>query len=627
MTRDYDPGDTISFCRHEESGGGLVGCRLASLALVTFTTFDLGGTVSGSKINALKHVLEQVGYSSVAAAKEFDGRLQASYRYSRPPILCLKTEDIELDFEARDLDFEAPKPFLAHLSLQVHPAGIISFRHDIPLPRDASVWSAIHLRDTFLRYSAVPYRPYLKEKLHPDPLQLQGLMVVPTSDGGLNMIEPVTRIRAVAREHLDLRERTYWPLSNRFAVVMADRPPDAESWTAMVQEFAATRGTLVQTTRGTLVPTQAEGSPSITLRTWDCVNIAACDDDALLMVVEPAERPGALQCVELAQDMWFLVRTWTDVLERRRPMVDIGRPYSEAKIRRLEGTMVASSTTEQQIAQSLIEVDSTTVMFSTPWQAQLVEACNHIFCVPLFRRLASERLSAIHRHHGIVAQVVQQAYGQSARKQGDRLQILFAGAVAAQIAAVVIAIWALVGQNGFASRTALPIIVAGVVLVALWGAAGVYILRRRISVTVGNLGEGRVEKTVENDLGARAPMREENNLDAVRRSVTAWNMGELAPVLQDMKRRVVWRTHGMPGPHFYLGHKGVRRFFIDLHRAWEDYWIVPEVIVPAGDDTVVMVGRVGGKERESGNQIDTAIVNVYKFRDGKCVRGVTYLGR
>jgi uncharacterized protein len=67
------------------------------------------------------------------------------------------------------------------------------------------------------------------------------------------------------------------------------------------------------------------------------------------------------------------------------------------------------------------------------------------------------------------------------------------------------------------------------------------------------------------------------------------------------------------------GHAAVRASLAHWKAEWDDYKVMPEEFVDAGDRVVVTV-RLGGRGRGSGVEIEARFYDVYTLSDGKIVR-------
>ena len=109
----------------------------------------------------------------------------------------------------------------------------------------------------------------------------------------------------------------------------------------------------------------------------------------------------------------------------------------------------------------------------------------------------------------------------------------------------------------------------------------------------------------------------QENLEVVRRASEALNEGDIDALLAfchddfelDMSDRVL-------NPETYRGHEGVRRFYAEVHDAWERYVWEPEELHDTGDLVVALV-RARGRGRGSGLEVDRKAAMTWRLRDGR----------
>lgn len=68
----------------------------------------------------------------------------------------------------------------------------------------------------------------------------------------------------------------------------------------------------------------------------------------------------------------------------------------------------------------------------------------------------------------------------------------------------------------------------------------------------------------------------------------------------------------------YRGHDGIREYFADTQRVWDDLTITPKSFTPADDGVVVIRGLAEGRIGEQ--QIRAQITWTWTFRDGLVAR-------
>jgi hypothetical protein len=64
--------------------------------------------------------------------------------------------------------------------------------------------------------------------------------------------------------------------------------------------------------------------------------------------------------------------------------------------------------------------------------------------------------------------------------------------------------------------------------------------------------------------------------------------------------------------------------FMRLGTEWEGFAAVPDEFIDAGD-TVVVLGKYGGKYKATGKSFQADFAHVWKMQDGKAIRFVQYV--
>src|SRR5690349_7279903 len=121
----------------------------------------------------------------------------------------------------------------------------------------------------------------------------------------------------------------------------------------------------------------------------------------------------------------------------------------------------------------------------------------------------------------------------------------------------------------------------------------------------------------------REPMSEEN-VSLIRGGYEAYGRGDFAAVFGLLHPDVeIYQTEALPWGGTYRGHAQAREFFRRLNEHTEAR-PEPDEFIEAGDK-VVAVGRLRGRARVSGHEIDLRIVHVWTVRDGQVVRFEAYI--
>jgi hypothetical protein len=177
------------------------------------------------------------------------------------------------------------------------------------------------------------------------------------------------------------------------------------------------------------------GWPGLVLASWEGIDVYVAADDAGM-------REAALDSFELSHQFAFLCRAWIDILDREPP-TDIPEKMNAGDVKRLEAQMRKLSVLDRLMSASLIEVDSADVMFVDTFRLELAHDYAERFKLGRLRAMVFDRLDAMSRESAVARDILDRNYQQAVNEQGDRLQLLFAGAVAAQLAALVPATFAL----------------------------------------------------------------------------------------------------------------------------------------------------------------------------------------
>ncbi|MDQ4130540.1 MAG: nuclear transport factor 2 family protein [Actinomycetota bacterium] len=114
------------------------------------------------------------------------------------------------------------------------------------------------------------------------------------------------------------------------------------------------------------------------------------------------------------------------------------------------------------------------------------------------------------------------------------------------------------------------------------------------------------------------------NTELVRKLIDAYNRRDVPALIAVCDSEVVF-TSLMQGlePRTYRGFGGALRYVETLTDAFEDLQLEPEELREVGD-RVVGLGRMRGRGRESGAEVEREWAAVYALRDGKLVWSGVY---
>jgi ketosteroid isomerase-like protein len=118
------------------------------------------------------------------------------------------------------------------------------------------------------------------------------------------------------------------------------------------------------------------------------------------------------------------------------------------------------------------------------------------------------------------------------------------------------------------------------------------------------------------------------NVEIVRRAYEMFNRNGPEAILDFLDPDVEWDESELPArqPGVYRGHDGVRRLFEENAALWEDINVQVDEILD-GEEGVVAFIRVRGRGRHTRANVELAIAEVWRMRDGKGSEVRLYLDR
>jgi ketosteroid isomerase-like protein len=119
----------------------------------------------------------------------------------------------------------------------------------------------------------------------------------------------------------------------------------------------------------------------------------------------------------------------------------------------------------------------------------------------------------------------------------------------------------------------------------------------------------------------------QENLELARRSYEAFDRGDYDAVLEAFDPEIEWEEPDISGVAFSGERHGrehlVEKVFEPVRREVDDFEVVPEEFLDAGDHVVVL-GRYRGHGRDTGITLDAPFAHVWTMRGGKAVRHRDY---
>ncbi len=119
------------------------------------------------------------------------------------------------------------------------------------------------------------------------------------------------------------------------------------------------------------------------------------------------------------------------------------------------------------------------------------------------------------------------------------------------------------------------------------------------------------------------------NVELARRAHEAFNRQDIDATVEFADPEFEWHPafgEALLGASVYRGKEGFRQYFEQVNEVLEGFKVEPLSFSTFGD-AVVLQGRISGRGRASGLEIDTEMTVVWRFRDGKGIWGATYFDR
>jgi ketosteroid isomerase-like protein len=121
----------------------------------------------------------------------------------------------------------------------------------------------------------------------------------------------------------------------------------------------------------------------------------------------------------------------------------------------------------------------------------------------------------------------------------------------------------------------------------------------------------------------------QENVEVVRRGLEAWQRDDFDSWLAAIDPAVEWHTameRLVEGTEsFYRGHEGMRRLRDFYKTELDDFELEAQELRDAGDDHVVLVGRIRWRGPSSRIATESPVGMVFTVRGGKITRSIDYL--
>jgi ketosteroid isomerase-like protein len=117
--------------------------------------------------------------------------------------------------------------------------------------------------------------------------------------------------------------------------------------------------------------------------------------------------------------------------------------------------------------------------------------------------------------------------------------------------------------------------------------------------------------------------------DTVHRALEAFNRDGPEAILPFLHPDVVWDESELPArqPGVYHGHDGVRKLLEENAALWDGITVSVDELIEGEEGDVVAFIRVKGRGRNTGVEVELAVAEVWRLRDGKAGQVRLYLDR
>ena len=119
----------------------------------------------------------------------------------------------------------------------------------------------------------------------------------------------------------------------------------------------------------------------------------------------------------------------------------------------------------------------------------------------------------------------------------------------------------------------------------------------------------------------------QENVEIAKRVIDAFNQRDVDAIFECVNPDIEWFP-AMPvtfGGGALQGREGIEAYVREVSETWEEYRVVGQDFRDLGDDGALVLSRVEGRGAGSGGAVDSAMGQIFDFRDGKISRVRTYL--
>jgi ketosteroid isomerase-like protein len=114
------------------------------------------------------------------------------------------------------------------------------------------------------------------------------------------------------------------------------------------------------------------------------------------------------------------------------------------------------------------------------------------------------------------------------------------------------------------------------------------------------------------------------NADTIKAAYEAFGQGDLDGAAEAWADDIRWQEPAderLPLHGMIEGRDNVKQALMGLFAHWDSFAVIPDEFHDS-DETVIVIGRLEAKAKESGSEVKIPFVHVWRMRDGKAGDGL-----
>lgn len=435
-----------------------------SRSAVIFASLDLGGAID-DWIDVSDR-LRAAGFTADPVAKR---EIYLTYhRLNHLPLLTLESGDIAVAFANR-----AERSCTRTLLL--HPNGILFWTFRFSLRESETPRDVDDLFAAVLHHKNVDYFPELSAYYADTSTLAFTPLEPPSHDGGLGIGQSHRRVADALVDHVEARPDRFPHMDFRCIHLVEVEGQDIHA--VPLGEWAD--GFLACQDVDPTPASEALQRSGMATRFPETILIS-CGSPSVLVISSSVERTDAvLECCAWAHNMWYSARAWIHVLDRAGWHALESRTYSEEELAELGAKLLATSMLKQRISAEMLDVGGANLAFNRNFHRQVVADFYRRFGVPEMTELLFERLRAIDQHHQTLASLIDRGYQEAQRRHSEKLQLLFAGSLAAGLVGLLPPLLAVPAEPAASSYWYTIVLIA---VAVIWATAVTIIVRWQVRI-------------------------------------------------------------------------------------------------------------------------------------------------